>query len=977
MDALLLPTRPPPSILGTIRHDYALGIVGDRHPRPDRAVLARQARRHGRRGIDVKYCRSCGTGLRDNAQGFCPTCGVPLAEQAVASSPTGAAPAPMSSSSQPPLPQSGDLGQRPPQKNGVGRWVLWSALGLLVLAGIGLGVYFGVRGDDARTVTQITQAVQTTGESSGGDGSSSGQTISTALDLGRAEMVDPDLSTAVESDLYGWAAANNVLVVMEEGQSRAQAEEVAAQINGTIVGEIEFMDLYQIETSGSTVQELETAIERAEALPGVEYAMPNGLVAGRATIVGKICSPMRDPVYQADDAFKPYQMIGMMEAWQILRASRVLLNPTHVGVVDSAVYTQSGNGFAPELYFPDASGTCPEDEVCVRGLDAKDITDQPRANSTHGLSHGTMVTHVIAADWNEGVTGVAAGLYDKLTVTVGNWESAASRLPDGLSPETLSRFDPFAVGYFGRQFVEMLKQVEDGAEVINLSYGPDGEPDPRYNTRSRVYKEFFRRMHSFHPRVLFVAAAGDENGGLDGSNFGPGGIKAPNLITVGSLDRTGDRSDVVDMYGEETVQEWYEQTKAAGDIEADASLDYFIDKVALGSNYAVGDGEVTLSACGIRVVVGRDAQGKPVLTGGTSLTAPQVTAAAAMMKSIDPSLDAEQIKQILVRTAATEVTVGGARVKVPANVGGRVLRVDRAVLEVINRMRPSNDQLIRGDLIELTEVGLTAEKTDIGYMVTASVSRVEPTGVDLMIILEGDGEILGERTQHRSTLGDVSWTVVPGDDPLTVRVVRLDSGGCAFLELPGGWSPAVSPTDGETPSGDEEIEGPRWVLDKAVINPQKLPLEYHGGGSNPAFFVEERFKDLFVIYDVSATSFTVRDHWQDREYVAWDITMTSDFDAPKTVLVPGKPYELTVDFSHGGMVNDLPLGESFSYYSPWASIAPKESLVYSPWLDPGGVSSKTWTLTVPEPRAGDTLEIQAAMSAGPQCTVIWTYRAEE
>ena len=851
---------------------------------------------------------------------------------------------------------------------------------LVALVALALGLFAcdDSSSDAAARTTNTTAALDITATDS--------TTWPRVLDLGKAEVVDPDPSTLVESDRHGWAAANNVLVVMEEGQGRAQAEEVAAQIDGTVVGEIEFMDFYQIETSGSSARDLETAIERAGGLPGVKYAVPNGLVVTSATIWGKTCSPLWDPAYDAGDNYVPYQMIGMMEAYAIINASHATLHPVHVGVSDSSVYTGSGQGFAPELHFPDASGAYPESEVRVRGLEARDTIGRPDPDEEGGLTHGTQVTHVISADWGDGVTGVAAGLSEMLTVTC---TSPASEFPVEV-PEDFrlddlrgADLDFYATGYYGSSFVELIRQVEAGAEVINLSWCLGGGPNENTVEEMALYEDFFSKMNQAHDDVLFVAAAGNENGGLDGYNYAPGGIAAlPNLITVGALDRTGDRADTSDWVTQEQLERWYHADTVMRRIRDGMTFEeYVADALAIGSNYAVGDGEVTISACGTDILVGRDANGNPIVADGTSFAAPQVTAAAAILKSIDPNLTAGEIKEILVLTGDTEVRVSGTTVTVPAEMGGCVLRVDEAVLEVINQMRGPNDQLIHGDLLELMTIELTAEEHEFGYLVKASTPRVESAeGVELIIIVDGEAEIFGEKI-HRiyNSLEAASWTVTPGKDPVKVKVYRLDNGACAFLELPGTGGSSTGSTAAGSTTTSEKVEGPRWVrVGEAVVNPERVRLEYHGGGSDLDFFGEPRFQGMFIIYSVSETSFTVKDRWVDHEYESWNVTITCDFDAPEEVLVPGKSYPLTATFSHGGTSKEPQPGEAFVYYSPSGGITSRgDTLEYYPWHENfDGVSSKTWTLTVPEGRAGDTLEVQAGLWNAPPCNVIWTYRLE-
>lgn len=863
-------------------------------------------------------------------------------------------------------------------------WTFRRSLSALLLLTVLFALSLGLAAcDDSRSDGSVIHT--TTTAFAAGTTTTARATTSTTWpkvrDLGKAEVVDPDPSTLVASDLYGWAPANNVLVVMEEGQSRAQAEKVAAQLGGTVVGEIEFMDLYQIQTSGLSAQDLEAALEVAKAAPGVKYALPNGLQYAEDAIQGKVCSPWWDPAYQTDRNFGPYHMIRMMDAWHILSASGIwpTLQPVHVGVVDGPVYTRSGNGFAPELHFPDAGGTYPEYEVRVRGLEVKDTTDRPTAGGG-GLSHASRVVHVIAADRDDGVTGVAANLGDLLTVTCSNMFTE-SPLPLGLAAEDFGGLEEElqAAGFTGSCWREIIKQVSAGAEIINLSVGEYPGPD---DLSPYLWMEFLDRVHAVYPDVLFVASAGNVDGALDGFNHVPGGISAPNLITVGALDRVGDRAKYSDWrWSDDEVEEMYEDLTVDGTLPPGWTLDDFRnwlderDEGQRGSNFATGAGEVTLAACGTDVLTGRDPDGKPVVSTGTSFAAPQVTAAAAILRAINPGLLAEDIKKILVRTAATEI----GKMKVPAEVGGRVLRADRAVLEVINQMRGPDDQLIHGDLLELMKINLTAEEHEFGYLVKASTPRVENAeGVDLQIIVGGDAELFGEAI-HRiyNSLETASWSVKPGKDPVRVWVIRRDNGACAFLDLPGTGGSSTTSTTAESTT-TTAAQGPRWVrVGQPVVNASGARVEYRGGGADPDFFPEERFKGTSVIYRVGETSFSVADRWQDRDYVAWNVTITCDFDDPEAVLIPGEEHDLTATFSHGGTAEEPTPGARFGYECPGLGLRNNDTLAYFPWA-PGfnGVDSKTWTFTVPAAQPGATLEIRAFWWNTPCCDVTWIYRAE-
>ena len=328
--------------------------------------------------------------------------------------------------------------------------------------------------------------------------------------------------------------------------------------------------------------------------------------------------------------------------------------------------------------------------------------------------------------------------------------------------------------------------MDSGAKVINLSLRPD-KPEAGNAWEAQAYKGFFEKMQVDHPDVLFVAAAGNEGGALGGSNYYPGGLKLPNVNTVGALDQSGDRAKPTDWTSAERVVTWYEKAKTDGKIPANWTLeDYtnWYETTGAGSNYAAGDGEVNIAACGTGVPTGVDADGRPVVSNGTSFAAPQVAAAVALIQAINPKLTASEIKQLLTETGNTEVEEeDGTKVSVPAEVGGKVLRVDKAVLAAINSQRPANEQLALEDLVELSTVSLIAEPAETGYTIIASVTRVGPPGTDLVISMSGEGTIVGNTSQSLSSPGEVSWAVEPKGDFATIKVHRSDTKACAILQL--------------------------------------------------------------------------------------------------------------------------------------------------------------------------------------------------
>ncbi|VVB71918.1 Uncharacterised protein [uncultured archaeon] len=71
------------------------------------------------------------------------------------------------------------------------------------------------------------------------------------------------------------------------------------------------------------------------------------------------------------------------------------------------------------------------------------------------------------------------------------------------------------------------------------------------------------------------------------------------------------------------------------------------------------------------------------------MSVPFVTATAALIRSLDPTLNASAIKSILVETARKNIDLGEGQLPAPTEVGGGVLAIDLAVQKVISNLKNS------------------------------------------------------------------------------------------------------------------------------------------------------------------------------------------------------------------------------------------------------------------------------------------------
>lgn len=554
--------------------------------------------------------------------------------------------------------------------------------------------------------------------------------------FGKAEFTEVTQEELAQTEKWGEIPLNQLIIVLSDDKNQKKAEEIASDLDGEITGVMEYINLYQISFSDLSESEFNEVLEEIQNTEGVETAFPNSINTSKE-IKGTHCSPLRDPVFEKTENSRAYEMIGMNEAWSIIKASKVELSEVQVGVLDDAIYKGS----------TEFGG-----KIKLNG----DITENPEKDDDGavidgGLNHGTMVTHVIGANGEDGgVTGIASVLEEKLKLNVKN-------LYDGVkldSPNQPDTDDPSQVIKGNKTvtikaLVYLQKQVEAGAKVINCSYGPE-KPSPNNEWINKAYRKFFEKMAKDHPDVIFVAAAGNEgkkDGAITGSNYYPAGINLPNIITVGAINNDG--------------------TKAKF------------------SNFASGDGEVTLSAPGVKVVLGVDENGQPIKSSGTSFAAPQVSATAALLKSINPKLTAEQIKDYLIKSAQPGTINENSSTLIPEGMGAGLLRVDNAVLAVINDMRIEKglEPLDKESLINMNLVNLTAKGGGTKYTVTAVLPEIADSTSDVSISVNGQHVMKGNSTQTVGANEEATWEIEMVDPSVFVRVVRGDTKNCAYMTL--------------------------------------------------------------------------------------------------------------------------------------------------------------------------------------------------
>ncbi len=424
--------------------------------------------------------------------------------------------------------------------------------------------------------------------------------------LGNATFKPPDPNRIINTTEWGEVPANQVLVAARENCTYCMVCEIADGMKGEVVGYIDFINLFQIETQGKNEADLRNNISQALELPCIELAFPHQKVFREN-------SPLDDPVYSGGRD-RSYQIVGVPAAWEAIRGSGLELSEVRVGVVDDGLYKGYGEF---------------DGVVHINTKSNGSLLDKPSPDYPVTGSHGTGIMNLIAADPdNGGLVGIASEpLRDNLTASMVNM----------LSPMFSKSGDAWYMGY-----LLALSQAGIGSDIISFSWG-NSQADTGAVAKSA---DFFREWQEAYPDHLFICSAGNDGQGMDGNRRFPYTYHMPNVLTVGCINNDG------------TLRK--------------------------NSNRNSGNFEVSIAVPGDQVVWGRDNQGNVVAEGGeTSMSVPFVTATAALVRSLNPELNASEIKSLLVKTARTSIEVDGKEVPAPQEVGGRVLAADLAVKEVI------------------------------------------------------------------------------------------------------------------------------------------------------------------------------------------------------------------------------------------------------------------------------------------------------
>ncbi|MCM2321883.1 MAG: S8 family serine peptidase [Oligoflexia bacterium] len=322
-------------------------------------------------------------------------------------------------------------------------------------------------------------------------------------------------------------------------------------------------------------------------------------------VAGSLLLP-NDPMFSLQSALSREgdQDIDAPEAWALHQDCRSIL----VAVLDSGIDTEHPD-LAANLW------TNPEESYA----DGVDGDGNGFADDSHGWNfvgdnndimdenlHGTHVAGIIGAVGNNGI-GVSGVCWRASLAAVKFLDADGV----GTSSDAVDAID-YAIGI--------------GAKVINASFGG--------NTYNQAVKDALDRANS--AGILFVSAAGNETSDNDTIAYYPGNYDSPNIVTVAATTET----DSLASYSNYGVTQ--------------------VDLAAPGSNVLS-----TFPTVATPEMVSRDKTSNYERLNGTSMAAPLVAGAAALVWSFEPALTHLQVRARLLERAdpvtALEGKISGAR----------------------------------------------------------------------------------------------------------------------------------------------------------------------------------------------------------------------------------------------------------------------------------------------------------------------------
>ncbi len=351
--------------------------------------------------------------------------------------------------------------------------------------------------------------------------------------------------------------------------------------------------------------------------PGASRPKVTRALESRGARVVRDLAPIQALVVEVPVGSRPLADVRGVRYVEPLRTRHLSLVPTDPFVPRQWYITQS-HFYESWITYPafesvpvaviDSGADLKHPELVGSWLDAKSFVGG--SPSIDPLGHGTFVSGLIAAGVDNGI-GIA-GLAPSAELLVAKVVTPSRTIP--IEAEVRA----------------IRWAVERGARVINMSLGGVRDPlDPERDTYSRLEADAV--AYAVANGVVVVAAVGnDDQAPKSPWSFASYPAALPHVVGVSAVSQLGN------------VPRFSNRDKIYNDLAAPGEQILSTFPRPLTSRFPAC-ADQGFSSCGPEEY--RQAQ-------GTSFSAPQVSAAAAILYSLRPDLTAEQVGAILERTAA-------------------------------------------------------------------------------------------------------------------------------------------------------------------------------------------------------------------------------------------------------------------------------------------------------------------------------------
>jgi len=295
-------------------------------------------------------------------------------------------------------------------------------------------------------------------------------------------------------------------------------------------------------------------------------------------------------------------------------------------------FTQPASGDLQDIP-PDLRNKIPQLKERLKGFsDLQSNIDSPEASALKRYlstlkpdQYKSTVEEIgLAGNWMHGthVAGITVKGNPYARIVVGRIEFDWHLLPEPCPTKELTEQDArnsqSYVDFFKRNHVRVVnmswggsvKGVEEQLELCNIGRTP-AERKALAREYFDIQKHGLEKAFASAPEILFVTAAGNSNEDATFTEDIPAGIRLPNLITVGAVDKAGDEASFT-SYGPTVV------------VDANG---YQVESTIPG--------------------------GDKLAESGTSMASPQVANLAAKILAIDPKLKPTEVIKLIRETADT------------------------------------------------------------------------------------------------------------------------------------------------------------------------------------------------------------------------------------------------------------------------------------------------------------------------------------